>query len=495
MPMQGVIQHTTPLFPIRATRYSHSEIMYIRRPILRACFVLVILASFSFAEKSPPPDLVSLAQANRSVRKIFEADIAKARTPQLQTELAKKLLQAAEDEKTNTTNRYAVLLLARDIATSAGDVDTSATIANGIINSFSVDPLKLRLEIAQDLEKSVRAPYAKSDLIHFYNGAIIDAIQAEQFEFGRRIAAAAQAFARKTDDPALPRLVTAASQRLQEAQTAFNTAKKAQATLAQNPNDPAANLLIGKYYCFYKSDWAQGLPLLARTSDAALTSLAAREQAGSPKPTDQVNLADDWWSYSETSPGSTKAVIQSHAVMWYRKALPDLSGLTKTRVEKRLAAARLANAAEGELLPTMNGNFTADETGIVILHRGDRIKTPESFVPPVVFRIVAQTEKHNIRIAFAAEQIILNWEGNPTELRVDGGPGGGRYKAGAGQVPIKTWVTIDLLVRPRLMAISVDGQLRHEIQADFSRVDEPLQIFAPDSTLKIKSVRVRQLAQ
>jgi hypothetical protein len=463
---------------------------------MRVAFLACLcIAAATFAEKSPPPDLIAVSQATRNVRKIFEADIAKARAPQQQAELAKKLLQAADDEKTNTTNRYALLLFARDTAISAGDVDTSVAASSAIIESFSVDPLKLKLELAQDLEKSVTAPYAKSDLVLFYNTAIIDAIGAEQFESARRIAAAGQTFARKTDDPALPRLLSATSQRLGEAQTAFNGSKKAQATLAQNPNDPAANLIVGKYYCFFKSAWQYGLPHLAKSSDATLKSLATRELSSPEKAMDTVNLADDWWAFSESSSGSTRQVIQSHAAALYRKGLPELTGLTKTRVEKRLASAQSENTIEGELLPTMSGKFTAGENGVVILHRGDRIKTAETFSAPVVFRIVAQTEKHNIRIAYAADQVILNWEGNHTELRVDGGPGGGRYKPGAGEIPVSTWVTIDLLVRPRLMAISVDGKLRHQIQADFSRVEEPLQVFAVDSTLKIKSVRVRQLAQ
>src|SRR4051794_14688662 len=46
-----------------------------------------------------------------------------------------------------------------------------------------------------------------------------------------------------------------------------------------------------------------------------------------------------------------------------------------------------------------------------------------------------------------------------------------------------------------MMAISVDGQLRHEIEADLSQINEPLEIFSYDSTIKIKSARVRQLAQ
>jgi hypothetical protein len=443
--------------------------------------------------KSPQPDYLALAQANRSVRKIFEADIAKARTPPGQIELAKKLLQSAAEENINTANRYALLLLAREMAVAAGDVETSTTVADAILNAFSVDALKLKLEVAQELEKKIHLPFARSDLINFYKSLILDALQAERFEFGRRISASAQNAARQGDDRSLTRLINTTEKRLREAEIAYNGSKKAQVTLAQNPADPAANLIVGKYYCFYKSDWSHGLPLLARSSDAPLKALAARELAAPDKALPQITLGDGWWSISESSPGSIKQVVQSHAVTWYRKALPELTGLAKARVERRLMEARLASAEEGELLPTMIGSFTTADDGLVILKGGERIKTPDTFTPPVVLRIVAQTEKNNIRIAYAAEHIIFNWELDPAQLRVHGGPADGHHTPGAGLVPINKWVTIDLLVRPGVMAIFVDGQLRHEIPADFSQINDPLQIFTHDSTIRIKSVRVRQL--
>jgi len=477
--------------------YPDNLLMSRRRLLALSLIALACALSFSAgpATKSPPPDSTALSQANRNIRDIFKADLARARTPTAQIELARKFLQSAAEENVNINDRYALLLLARELAVNAGDVENSTAVADAILDSFSLDPLKLKFEIAQDLDKSVRVPYARSDLIQLYNSLILNAIQAEQFEFGRRISASAQTAARMSDDASLGRLINTTYQRLREAETAYNGSKKAHIILAQNPADPAANLTAGKYYCFYKSDWPVGLPLLAQSNDATLKALAARELAAPEKPVVQVNLADDWWTISETSPGSTKAVIESHAAAWYRKALPELTGLTKARVDKRLATVRLSGSEEGEVLPLMSGKFTAGENGIVILKQGDRIKTPETFAPPVVFRIVAQTEKNDIRLAYAADQIIFNWERNHTEMRIDGGPPNGRHKAGAGAISINTWVTIDLLVRPRVMAISVDGQLRHQIPADYSQVNDPLQIFGYDSTIKIKSVRVRQLAQ
>ena len=39
--------------------------------------------------------------------------------------------------------------------------------------------------------------------------------------------------------------------------------KRAQATLADKPDDPSANLMVGRQVCFVQGDWSRGLPMLA----------------------------------------------------------------------------------------------------------------------------------------------------------------------------------------------------------------------------------------
>ena len=52
--------------------------------------------------------------------------------------------------------------------------------------------------------------------------------------------------------------------------------QKAIEKLKQSAGDPEANLTAGRYSCFYKDDWAKGLSMLARGSDAALKDVASR---------------------------------------------------------------------------------------------------------------------------------------------------------------------------------------------------------------------------
>ena len=57
---------------------------------------------------------------------------------------------------------------------------------------------------------------------------------------------------------------------------AFGTTVRADEKLKTNPDDPQANLALGRYRCFAKGDWEAGLPLLAKSGDAALASLAKK---------------------------------------------------------------------------------------------------------------------------------------------------------------------------------------------------------------------------
>lgn len=131
----------------------------------------------------------------------------------------------------------------------------------------------------------------------------------------------------------------------------------------------------------------------------------------------------------------------------------------------------------------------------IVLEGDDRIVTPTSFRPPVEITIRAKTDLTNLRIAYAADQVIFNWELDPTELRVNGGPADGKHMPGAGRIPANEYVTIKWLVTSQGQSISVDGRLRYEHTGDYSQVDEPIAVFpAVHSRVTVKSIKVRQLS-
>lgn len=139
----------------------------------------------------------------------------------------------------------------------------------------------------------------------------------------------------------------------------------------------------------------------------------------------------------------------------------------------------------------MKRDSIVSSKGIVLLGN-DRLSTVGTFRPPVEIKIVAQTDSTNLRLAYAADQIIFNWELDREQLRVDGGPADGLHKSGAGNIPMKKDVTIRWIVTPQSQSIYVDDDLRFEHQGDYSKINRCVSVFpAADSRLVVKSVKVK----
>lgn len=138
-------------------------------------------------------------------------------------------------------------------------------------------------------------------------------------------------------------------------------------------------------------------------------------------------------------------------------------------------------------------------SGEIILRGGDgsdRAATPENFEPPVEITIVAKTDSTNLRLCYAADQVIFNWELDPHQLRVDGGPADGRHRANSGLIPVNRFVTIKWMVTSDRQAIFVDGERRFEHFGDYSRLCKPVSVFTGANALvTVRSLRVRQLDQ
>jgi hypothetical protein len=139
--------------------------------------------------------------------------------------------------------------------------------------------------------------------------------------------------------------------------------------------------------------------------------------------------------------------------------------------------------------------LTGGQKGLpVTLKDGETISTKASFKPPVEITVIAKTDSNDIRLGFAADQIIFNWSDNKNELRVDGGPANGKHKIGAGNVPTNKYVTIKWVVLPTQQSIYVDDQLRFTDVADYSKIDRPLSIFCHASKVSVKSIKIKQLS-
>lgn len=108
--------------------------------------------------------------------------------------------------------------------------------------------------------------------------------------------------------------------------------------MKSNPDDPAANLVVGKWKCFQEGDWESGLPLLAKSGDETLAKLAKQELLRSGESVDdRLALGDAWWNAAEKAGPSEKADYLGRAYDWYVLAQPNITAsLDKLRIQKRL---------------------------------------------------------------------------------------------------------------------------------------------------------------
>lgn len=158
-----------------------------------------------------------------------------------------------------------------------------------------------------------------------------------------------------------------------------------------------------------------------------------------------------------------------------------------------IAAPVVSHAADANGF-TEHMNDLVERGGSLRKLQGHETATTKAvFKPPVEIIIEAKTDSTNLRMSYAADQVILNWEGGRAQLRVDGGPANGQHKSGAGLIPADKYVTIRWVVTPKRQSIFVDGQLRFEHTGDYSKIEKPVSVFPSGSQVTVKTIKVKQL--
>jgi len=164
-----------------------------------------------------------------------------------------------------------------------------------------------------------------------------EAVAADRYDIARQLGKLAAAAAYETRDPIAKKSVADKLKRLSQLEADYAKIKDALAILETKPTHPDANLAVGKYRCFVRGDWENGLPNLALGSDPVLQKLAEQEVVMPDSASDQAKLADGWWEFAEKEKdAAAKKLMQQRAGYWYKKAAPSLTGLAQVRTKKRL---------------------------------------------------------------------------------------------------------------------------------------------------------------
>jgi hypothetical protein len=327
--------------------------------------------------KTPVPNKAAQDKALKLVLEVFQDDLQSARTPAARVKLAAELLQQGRDTKDDLALRYVLLREACNLAAEGGDAALAFGAIEEIVKTFTTDVLASKAAALAMAVENAPTKEAGKGLLELTLPLIGEALASDSYEAARLLGQVAEAAARKAKSPSLVLDAQKRGEEIRAAEKGFAKLQGYLDRLKAKPDDAEAHLELGKYYGLTRRNWDRALPHLAHGDNAALKTLAERDLAAPKDAVAQVALADAWWEQAGAEKPANLAE-QTRAAFWYDKALGQLTGLSRTKAQKRLdivaerlsgsAVLPVANVAVGEL-KKFEGH-TDEVKGVAFSHDG-----------------------------------------------------------------------------------------------------------------------------
>jgi hypothetical protein len=313
------------------------------------------------------PDAAAQKASEKIVRDLFKEEFT-WKTPGEKNSLAKKLLDLANQSKTDPAGRFVLLRESKDLTIAAGNPLLSLDTIDTMVREFEVDALALKSAAYASLSQTVFASEDIKEMAQSMLKLADTALAAENFEAAAKLAGSASTLARRAKDIPLLSRAEAKIRDCDAWKIRSEKAKRAHDTLLKKPDDPEACFIAGQYDCAIKGDWPTGLSLLTRGSQPVLKALAQRDLAAPAEPGAQAALGDDWWEAGDKDGLLGKPESRRRAAYWYRQALSGLSGISRLKVEKRLSEVEEAVGVPAVKFPEpkgIRGPFELPDRGFI----------------------------------------------------------------------------------------------------------------------------------
>jgi hypothetical protein len=290
-------------------------------------------APLSLHSPQPVPSADEQRTAARLVKELFHEKYQSAARG-AKGAIAQEMFDTANTVR--SVERYVLLQTAIEVAIIAGDVELTIQIIDQLEQAFAVDGIKLRVDAAKKL----------AHMITDHNvGAFAEwaakigkkAIRQARYREGEELVSVAVSCGYRFGNQVLKAQMRELRETIDYGHGLRHAAENALATLEKDPSDGIASTTLGKYLCFVKEDWKNGLPILANSSVPALRTLAVLELRQPEQANERLMLADSWWKEAEKQEGPERVVMIQRARYWYQQSLEDLPpGLLTIRAERRL---------------------------------------------------------------------------------------------------------------------------------------------------------------
>lgn len=307
------------------------------------------------------PEENDLAAARKLLKELYGDQVQKARGADERQKLAAWLLAEAAKVETDRPGYYELLRIARDMASSSGDVTTACKAMDLLEKTYAIDATAMRLKLLDELLPHVRGQQQWANLLDaeakkLLRGAV------EQDDYDTALAAHAKLveLARIRGDRAEIARTVETKTSLEAARQMLAAVEPAIKTLETNPLDADASSLYGSYLCLVKNRWDDGLPLLARGSNVKLKMLAVIDMERDRAPRATLELADQYWQEASQAKQPQRRGLHLRAAWWYKQAQSQLAGgLERVKAERRLA--ELTTLYGSEAIARLSGTAPAGQ--------------------------------------------------------------------------------------------------------------------------------------
>lgn len=361
--------------------------------MLRWIAILALLLGTLPQDKAPEPDANAQKEKLKTVKDLFKDEYAK-KTPADQAALAKTLLNRGGEMKDDPVAYYVMLREARDLAAGSGDIETALHAVDEIAKAFTVQPAALKLAALAKASAASKDAEVHRAIARAYLALVAEAVRSDDYDSAVAAVGKAEASAKAAQDPVLPGKALELQKDLPGLKSEF---QKVKADL--DKPSPADAEAVGRYLCFVRGAWEPGLPHLVNGAKGPLKAAADKDLS---KPTDaekMLEVADAWWDLSlkEKSPWR-KARIAARAAEWYEQASSTATGLTKVKVDKRLA--ELEESQPGAINLIRMIDVKQDPFGDWVIDGGALLSPADNFarvlipyLPPEEFDLTAVVER------------------------------------------------------------------------------------------------------
>src|SRR5207237_1857496 len=155
---------------------------------------------------------------------------------------------------------------------------------DAIDESFIVDVLGMKGDV---VARAGPLAYSQGNYEAVINACLEvmdDAVASDRYEVAMKITSLADSAASKVKSMVIVNEVDSRVKEIRLLSAEYNRAKSAMTKLKTDPNDAAANSAAGRYTALFKSNWEEGLPLLAKGPDSGLKTVAVEDLQNPTEP-------------------------------------------------------------------------------------------------------------------------------------------------------------------------------------------------------------------